>query len=137
MQSSVFTTKSETDLIRMATIKATDRAVAKLEKKFEAFRTKTPLYSSSPITAKIGVKEDLKSGDKFEVLDQVLDVETGKTTYKRVGIITVDGANIWDNSLSAEETAELKKHGKLPKQQYTYFKGSGNYYPGQLIKQIN
>ena len=137
VQSSVFTNKSEADLIRMATTKASDRAVAKLERKFEAFRTKTPLYSGSPITAKIGLKEGLEKGDKFEVLDQVFDIETGKVTYKRVGVITVDGNNVWDNSLSPEEEAERKKQGKATQSPYTYFKGAGKYYPGQLIKQIN
>jgi len=137
VQSSIFTDKSDEDLIRMATVKATDKAIAKLEKKYEAFRTKTPLYSGYPITAKIGLKEDLKGGDKFEVLEQVLDMETGKTIYKRVGIIEVDGDNIWDNSLSEEETEQLRIEGKLPEQQYTYFKGSDKFYAGQLIKQIN
>jgi hypothetical protein len=137
VQSSVFTNKSEADLIRMATTKASDRAVAKLERQFEEFRTKTPLYSGSPITAKIGLKEGLEKGDKFEVLDQILNIETGKMTYKRVGVITVDGENVWDNSLTPEEEADRKKQGKASKTPYTYFKGSGNYYPGQLIKQIN
>jgi len=137
VQSSVFSNKNESDLIRMATVKATNRAVAKLEKKFEAFRTKTPLYTASPITARIGTKDGLEGGDKFEVLEQVYDAETGKMSYNRVGVISVDGGNIWENSMSPEEEAELKKQGKLTKRPYTYFKGSGNYYPGQLIKQIN
>lgn len=137
VQSSIFTNKSEEDLIRMATVKATDRAIAKLERQYEEFRTKIPLYSVNPLAAKIGVKEGLEAGDKFEVLEQVLDIETGKTFYKRVGIITVDGSQIWDNSLSPEETEALRQQGRLTEQQYTVFKGSGNYYPGQLIKQIN
>ena len=136
VQSSIFTNKSEEDLIRMATVKATDRAVAKLERQYEEFRTKTPLYSVEPLAAKIGVKEGLEPGDKFEVLQQEITLD-GKTIYKRVGIIQVDGSHIWDNSLSPEETEVLRQQGRLPEQQYTIFKGSGNFYPGQLIKQIN
>ncbi|MBI2279675.1 MAG: sel1 repeat family protein [Bacteroidetes bacterium] len=136
IQSSIFTNKSEEELIRMATVKATDRAIAKLERQYEEFRTKTPLYSVEPLSAKIGVKEGLEAGDKFEVLQQEIDKE-GRTIYKRVGIITVDGSQIWDNSLTREETTVLRQQGRLPEQQYTVFKGSGNYYPGQLIKQIN
>ena len=127
--------KSEEDLIRMATVKATDRAIAKLERKFEEFRTKVPLYSVDPLTAKIGLKEGLEPGDKFEVLQQEVTME-GKTIYKRVGVIQVSNS-IWDNSLSPEETEQLRQQGTLPEQQYTVFIGSGNFYPGQLIKQIN
>ena len=136
LQSSIFTNKSEEDLIRMATVKTIDKAVAKLERQYEEFRTKIPLYSVDPLTAKIGVKEGLVAGDKFEVLEQVLDVATGKTFYKRVGVIQVSNS-IWDNSLSPEEMEQLRQQGMLPAQQYTVFIGSGNYYPGQLIKQIN
>ncbi|TXB65141.1 hypothetical protein FRY74_06855 [Vicingus serpentipes] len=134
VQSSIFTNKSEEDLIRMATVKATDRAIAKLEKKYEEFRTKTPLISIEPLAAKIGTKEGLEKGDKYEVINQI-ETPEGKTIYKRVGIITV--ATVWDNSYSPEEEEELKKQGKLPEQQYSIFKGSGKYYPGMLIKQIN
>jgi hypothetical protein len=134
VQSSIFTNKSEEDLIRMATVKATDRAIAKLEKKYEEFRTKTPLISIEPLAAKIGTKEGLEKGDKYEVINQI-ETPEGKTIYKRVGIITV--ATVWDNSYSPEEEEELKKQGKLPEQQYSTFKGSGKYYPGMLIKQIN
>lgn len=137
VQSSVFTDKSEEDLVQMATIKATDKAIAKLERKFEEFRTMTPLYSTDPLAAKIGLKEGLEKGDKFEVLEQEIDKE-GKTTYKRVAIIKVDGGNIWDNTLTEAEREELKREGKLPAQEYTVFKGGGSkFYPGQLLKQIN
>lgn len=134
VQSSIFTDKSEEDLIRMATVKATDRAIAKLEKKYEEFRTKTPLISTEPLAAKIGTKEGLEKGDRYEVINQI-ETPEGKTIYKRVGIITV--ATVWDNSYSPEEEEELKKQGKLPEQQYSTFRGSGKFYPGMLIKQIN
>ncbi len=134
VQSSIFTEKSEEDLIRIATAKATDRAIAKLEKKYEEFRTKTPLISTDPLAAKIGTKEGLEKGDKYEVIQQI-EGEDGKTIYKRIGIIRV--ATVWDNSYTPEEEEELKKQGNLPEQQFSTFKGSGKYYPGMLIKQIN
>ncbi|MBL4667854.1 MAG: hypothetical protein JKY30_01150 [Flavobacteriales bacterium] len=137
VQSSIFSEKSDEDLIKMATIKAIEKAIGKLERKFEEFRTKTPLVSTEPLAAKIGTKEGLEKGDKFEVLEKEIDPETGKATYKRVGVIKVDSKNIWNNSYSPEEMKQLEKEGKLPKLQYTIFKGSGKYYPGQLIKQIN
>lgn len=135
--STTLTDNTDEDLIQMATTKAIDKAIGKLERKFEAFRTKTPLVSTEPLAAKIGTKEGLEGGDKFEVLETKQDPNTGKITYKRVAVIKVDGKNIWDNSYTPDEMKQLEKDGKLPKLQHTIFKGSGNFYPGQLIKQIN
>lgn len=133
LQSSVFTQKSGEDLIRIATVKATHKAISKLQRKFEEFRTKSPLLSGDPIAAKIGLKEGLEKGDKFEVLEQVIDKD-GRTTYKRVGKIKVDKNHIWNNSFLAEETEEELAQ----EEEYTLFKGpEGKYYSGMLIRQIN
>ncbi|MGZ3865376.1 MAG: hypothetical protein ACXVC6_06195 [Bacteroidia bacterium] len=134
LQSSVFTNKTEDELIYKATSKSVDNGIAKLQRKFEQFRIKTPIYSVDPVTAKIGLKEDLKPGDKFEVLEQVMD-EHGKLSYKRKGVVTVDGKNIWDNRNTIEELEEAGKNTNV--NQYTIFKGSGHYAPGMLIRQIN
>lgn len=134
VQSSIFTNKSEEDLIKMATVKATDQAIAKLQRKFEEFRTKTPLHSVDPLTAKIGLKEGLEPGDKFEVLESAIDMN-GKITYKRKGVITVKKGMIWDNTYVPEEDKD-----KIPAQSIdaTHFNGSSSsFYPGMLIKQIN
>lgn len=135
LQSSIFTNKTEEQLAAKATLKAVDAGIAKLERKFEQFRTKTPLYSADPLTAKIGTKEGLQANDKFEVLEQVQD-ENGKMRYVRKGIIYVDGKNIWDNTYSAEE---LQAMGKDPnsQNQYTVFRGGSGFAPGMLIRQIN
>lgn len=133
VQSSIFSDKDNSELIKMATVKATDKAIAKLQRKYEEFKTMTPIHSASPLSAKIGLKEGLKKGDKFEVLEQVIDKD-GNTTYKRVGVIKVDGKQIWDNTLTDEEIAII---GDVEEsKRMTMFKGSGNYYSGQLIKQL-
>lgn len=127
VQSTKYTLKSDAELIDRATIKATDAAIAKLERKFEVFRTKTPLISVDPIAAKIGSKEGLEKGDKFEVLEQVL-LEDGTIEYEKVSEITVDSDQIWDNSYMPEEEPETD----VP---YTVFKGnSKKLYPGMLIR---
>lgn len=134
VQSSIFTNKSEEDLIKIATVKATDQAIAKLQRKFEEFRTKTPLHSVEPLTAKIGLKEGLEPGDKFEVLESVIGLD-GKISYKRKGVITVKKGMIWDNTYVPEE-----EKGNVPVQSIdaTHFIGAKNlFYPGMLIKQIN
>lgn len=130
VQSSIFTNKSEEELIERATIKATDQAIAKLQRKFEIFRTKTPLISTEPLAAKIGLKEGVEKGDKFEVLEQYLK-DNGTVGFKRKGVIKVDKGAIWDNRYMAhEENPSYLDH--------TQFKGdTKRLYPGMLIRQIN
>lgn len=132
LQSTVFSSKNDSDLIRIATIKAQDKGISTLQRSFEEFRTKSPLLTGDPITAKIGIKEGLEKGDKFEVLEQVLD-KHGRTEYKRVGVIKVDKNAIWDNSYLNEEIAENESQ-----EEFTTFKGNdGKFASGMLIRQIN
>jgi len=134
LQSSVFTSKTDQELIYIATIKAVDKAIAKLQRKYEEFRTKTPLTSVDPLTAKIGLKEGLEPNDKYEVLEQTMD-ENGKISYKRKSIIRVQKGMIWDNTYVPEDAK-----GQVPQQNIneTHFIGSkAGLYPGMLIRQIN
>ncbi|GAA4275416.1 hypothetical protein [Aquimarina mytili] len=132
LQSTVFTKKSEEELVAIATVKAVDAVIAKLQRKYEVFRTKTPLISGDPLSAKIGLKEGLEGGDKYEVLEQTID-KNGKTVYKRQGVIKVDKKQIWDNRFMAGEERESNEEVK----EYTLFKGGKNFYSGMLIRQIN
>lgn len=131
--------ENEEMIIKNATLKSVDAVYAKLQRKFEKFRTKTPLISIDPLGAKIGLKEGLEKGDKYEVLEQVVD-EKGKVTYKRKGIITVDKKNIWDNRFAAGETPLDEEGNPIEVDdaiEFTHFKGGKGYYPGMLIRQIN
>tara|TARA_R110002050_G_scaffold57866_7_gene130264 strand:+ start:58589 stop:60775 length:2187 start_codon:yes stop_codon:yes gene_type:complete len=131
LQSSVFTKKSDTDLISVATVKSTHKAIAKLQRKYEIFRTKSPLLNGDPLSAKIGLKEGLEKGDKYEVLEQIINKE-GLTEYKRVGVIKVDKSHIWDNRFMADDEMSNSEF------EYTTFTGSKNkYFSGMLIRQIN
>ena len=137
--------KSHEELVKKATVNAFDAVLAKLQRKYEIFRTKTPLYSGEPITAKIGLKEGLEPGDKFEVLEQTQDPKTGKTTYVKVGKIKVEKGLIWDNRFGADE--ELQKTAvdgttatttaPAPKIDRTTFSGGKGFYTGMLIRQKN
>ncbi|GAA4972676.1 hypothetical protein GCM10023315_23720 [Algibacter aquimarinus] len=130
IQSTSFSKKNNAELISVATIRAIDNVIAKLQREFEVFRTKTPLISGDPITAKIGLKENLEKGDKYEVLEQVLNNE-GVIEYKRLGIIKVDKDLIWDNRYNANEENPSDI-------EYTTFSGPKNkFYAGMLIRQIN
>lgn len=136
--------RTEEELIAAATQNATDASIAKLQRDYEVFKTKIPLYSGNPITAKIGLKEGLEVGDKFEVLEQQMDEKTGKTKYVSKGKIKVTDA-IWDNRFALDGEAPevevaLDKDGKPlpPKPVYTEttFKGGSKFYSGMLIRQI-
>lgn len=86
--------RTEEEAVRFATSRALDKVLAKLEKNYEVFRTKTPLLSVSPeITAGIGTKECVEKGDKYEILEKQMkpNKKTGKTeiTWKSLGTLTV------------------------------------------------
>lgn len=132
VQVTSFTKKTEEELVAVATVKAVDAVIAKLQRKYEVFRTKTPLISGDPISAKIGLKEGLEGGDKYEVLEQTID-KNGKTFYKRKGIVKVDKKQIWDNRFAAGEEHETTEDVK----EYSLFKGGKKFYSGMLIRQIN
>lgn len=129
LQSSSYTRKSEEELIKIATRKSMDAVIARLQRNHEEFRTKTPLFSTEPLAAKIGLKEGIEAGDKFDVLEQNQDAN-GRTFYKKVGVITVDKSHIWDNRYNAAEDNPAADANKE-----TYFKGGKGYYPGMLIMQ--
>jgi hypothetical protein len=124
-------------LVEMATIRTIDNVYAKLQKKYDVFKTKTPLLTSEPITAEIGLKEGLEGGDRFEVLEQTVNKE-GKTVYVRKGVVKVDGKKIWDNRYFAgqEPGTDSTKVSKEPVLKATTFKGGKDFYPGMLIRQI-
>lgn len=132
VQSTKATTKSNEELIAEATIKAQNKAIAKLEKTYEQFRTKTPLFSVDPLMAKIGTKEGLEKNDKFEVLEQFIDGQ-GRTRYKRREIIKV--GDVWDNDFTVGEESDGTDENGL---NGTIFKGSSKgLYEGMLVRQIN
>lgn len=131
VQSSIFTSKSEEQLIEKSTVKAVDAVIVKLQKNHDEFKTKTPLYTGEPITAKIGLKEGLTNKSVFEVLEQRID-ENGKTEYVVVGTIKVDSKMpIWDNRYGADEENPNQTTDR------TYFKKSSGkeFFPGMLIVQ--
>ena len=136
VQSTVFTKKTEEELIEKATVKAIDAVIVKLQKNHDEFKTKTPLFSGEPISfkpilAEIGLKEGLTDKSKFDVLEQVVNKE-GKTEYVVVGTIKVDDKQpIWDNRYGADEENPNSTDDK------TYFKkiSGKDFYPGMLIVQ--
>ena len=130
--------RTEDQTINIATNRIIDNVYAKLQKKYDVFKTKTPLYTGYPITAKIGIKEGLEGGEEFEVLEQIIDQKTGLATYKKVGKIKVDKKLIWDNRYNDGGAADPVVEGEEAKPviDRTTFKGGKKFYSGLLIKQI-
>ena len=82
----------------------------KLQKNYDVFKTKSPFYEidskGKVCTAKIGTKEGLVGGEKYEVLIPKFS-RSGGTKYSRKGIIKVDKKSIWDNSYYVTRPPEL------------------------------
>jgi hypothetical protein len=130
VQSTIFTNKSEVQLVERATTKAIDEVIVKLQKNHDEFKTKTPLFTGEPITAKIGLKEGLTEKSTFEVIEQQID-QNGRTKYVSVGTVRVDKSySIWDNRFGADEENPSR-------QDRTYFKrvSGGPFYQGMLLVQ--
>ena len=133
-----FKNRTEEQIINLATTRNIDNVFAKLQKTYEVFRPRIPLFTGNPITAKIGTKEGLTGGEKFEVLEWTMDPKTGKGSYIKKGKIKVDKNLIWDNRFNLADgpietdTAKVK----APVLDRTTFKGGSKYYSGLLIKQI-
>lgn len=121
------------DMIRKVCTRAIDKNVALLQKTYEEFRVKTPLYSIDPITAKIGLKEDINPESRFEVLE-MKETADGRTEYKRIGIIQPVKNRIWDNRFMAEFEEDSQKND-LTATEFEVVSGSG-FYPGMLIREI-
>lgn len=121
------------DMIRKVCTRAIDKNVAMLQKTYEEFRVKTPLFSVEPLSAKIGLKEDIDENSRFEVLEMVED-EAGRVEYKKVGEIRPIKNRIWDNRFMAEFEEE-NKDNDLTATEFEVVSGSG-FYPGMLVREI-
>jgi hypothetical protein len=123
--------RSEEQIIDIATVRNVDNTFAKLQKEYDVFKPVVPITNINPIRAHIGTKEGLEGGEKFDVYEMILNPDTGVTEMMRVATITSDENNIWDNRYNAGETPQqLDEVG-------TQFKGPGNNIRiGMLIKQV-
>ena len=109
-----------------------DKAISELQKSFDEFKVFSPLISTSPLCAHIGLKEGVGEDSRFEVLEKVLDSE-GRTKYERVGIVKPLKGKIWDNRFMAS----FEKEEGYDLEYTTFEKISGrDFFPGMLIREI-
>ncbi len=120
-------------MVRKACQRALDENVASLQHSHEEFRAFTPIATTQPLTAYIGMKEGVDTDTKFEVLETV-ENEDGTRTYKRVGVVKPVKNLIWDNRYMAlEEGAEGAGLGATT---FTQVSGTTEYFPGMLLREI-
>lgn len=124
--------RNESDMFLKVCTRSIDKAISELQKSFDEFKVYTPLISTNPLSAYIGMKEGMNEDSRYEVLEVSTD-EDGRTTYVRVGEIKPVKDKIWDNRFMADaENIEEARFGFT-----TFEKVSGkDFYPGMLIREI-
>lgn len=113
--------KSKEQILGQATVRNIDRTYVKLQKSFDVFKTKTPIIAEDPLLAPVGMKDGVKKGTKFDVVEMIWDEKEGVTTYKTVG--KVKAKEVWDNRYTlGEEDTKANEDGTV---KGTVFKGKG------------
>ena len=129
--------KTKEQVIDKVEVRNIDNVFAELQKDHDVFKPKVPVLTVSPLTAKIGMKEGLKGGEKFEVLEMTQDPNTGRTKYVSVGKTSVDKKLVWDNRYNAGEAPEVEVKDKDGNPiTATTFKEVKKAQPGMLLKQV-
>ncbi len=125
--------RSNEEVIRKVCARAIDRSIAGLQKKYEVFKVKTPVYGveEGKVLAKIGMKEGVAPSSRFELLQAV--EKGGKTVFRRVGKLKPVKKQIWDNRYMAFE--EQARGSEL---EATLFRvmGGAKAYPGMMLRQL-
>ena len=132
---------SRQELLQMITVRSIDNNIAKLQKRFEAFRVKAPITSVEydkkgkviGYRAQIGEKEGVEDNMKFEVLEA--KYVKGRIEYNRVAVLKPVRNHIWDNRFNA--LLENDSDGELQGTLFKLESGSHEILPGMLIRQIN
>lgn len=125
--------RTKEELIDIATVRNIDNTLAKLQKEYEVFKPKVPVISTDPVKAKIGMKEGIEEGDKFEVLEIIYDSKKGVTKYDKACKVKVD--KVWDNRYNAATEKSNKKTDKNGLDA-TIFKRGRRAERGMLLRQI-
>lgn len=123
------------ELIKIVLYRALDESVVKLQRNYEEFKIKEPIYDideKGNVLAKIGLKEGVSEDSKYEVLERVEEAD-GTFKYKKVGMIKPIKKKIWDNRYKALEDGQ--PNADLG---YTTFKVTNghDFYPGLLIREV-
>jgi len=133
---------SREDLLQMISARSIDNNVAKLQKRFDAFRVSAPITSIEydkkgnivGFRALIGEKEGVADDITYEVMRCVYD--KGRLRYDRVAVLKPVKNQIWDNRFNAiiENDEDGNNAGTLFK--ITDKTNESKVMVGMLIRQI-
>ncbi len=98
--------KPDDALINETIIRNIDKLFAKMQKLYEVFAPVSQIVSVDPLMADIGMKEGIEGGEKFNLLEPVLNEKTNKIEWKSIGVVTVDKKGVWDNRYSLTDKEE-------------------------------
>ena len=129
---------TRTELVRTICARSMDKNIVALGKQYEDFKVKTPVYQVltdkrgrvEGYAAKIGMKEGIIDGSKFQVVERTIDPKTNKTAYKYVATVKATKGKIWDNRYNA--VLEQGDGSTLPYTTFTKVSG-GEILPGMLL----
>lgn len=122
-------------LIKIVLYRTLDESVVKLQRNYEEFKIKEPIYevdSLGFVHAKIGLKEGVSASSKYEVLETV-ETEDGAKKYKKVGALKPVADKIWDNRYMALEDGQ--PNAELGYTTFEVTQGK-DLYPGLLIREV-
>lgn len=123
-------------LIKIVVYRTLDESIVKLQRNYEEFKIKEPIYSiddEGRVIAKIGIKDGVSASSRYEVLESI-EHSDGTMTYKKVGEIEPISGKIWDNRYMALEDGS--PNADLDGTYFKVIKGARNIYPGLLIREI-
>ena len=129
---------TRTELVRTICARSMEKNIVALGKQYEDFKVKTPVYQVltdkrgrvEGYAAKIGMKEGIIDGSKFQVVERTIDPKTNKTAYKYVATVKAVKGKIWDNRYNA--VLEQGDGSTLPYTTFTKVSG-GEILPGMLL----
>lgn len=137
-----FKDDADNKMISRATVRATDGAIAKLQKKYDQFKTLATLHQDGDkLFAYIGMKEGCKEGDKFDVLQRVLN-DDGTEGFEVISKVEIQKGQLWDNRMGAGQKIEGEASDGEAKDpgnaslQYSGLGTSSKMLEGSLLRQV-
>lgn len=138
-----YSAKTSEEQILGSCTRVLDQNIASLQKNYEDFRVKTPIYQEIldkkgkkviGYSVKIGMKEGITSKSKFQVLQRLED-ENGRTYYKIAGTLSAQKGKVWDNRYLATKEHEIEEAIEEDELLTSTIlkKGKGSIYPGMLV----
>lgn len=103
-----FAPKTTDELLQELVQKSYDEMIYRIEMEVEEFKVKTNLYDVRPLRAKIGLKEGLKTDNRFFVYEYVYNAKKNIAVPKRRGVIRASSkSKIVDNRKVAMGNTEM------------------------------